>query len=479
MKGAEETRRGDALLPALALGYLACHALLIGIFKPHAQNVSYALLVAAPLLAAGACLLHRRHVSNPGAPDWLALAAALLLWAGGMAASWSQALATGAYPVSMLLYVYYGVPLVLAAASSSREPWPFRLIDGTMALILGWLFFAHTVAFASLPDTEGKAGLRLMLDIENIFIAGFACIRYLGCDDPDRRAFFHTLAVYACAYLLAAFCINHFYSEEDFGGWSDLIVTLPFLLLFVLAGSRQSPAQPALPVRMALAINAGSPLILPLTLLATSALTLQMNSRLAVLGFVTASLGYGLRSVLSLVRAAEERNRLDLLAHRDPLTGLPNRRQFEHALRRAWSQVLRQGDTMAVLMIDIDHFKALNDTLGHTVGDERLREVAGLLAQCAPRSGDLVARYGGEEFVAVLPGCPLPAAQAIAETMRAAVEAQRLPAPGGIVTVSIGVGGATGPQGREASDLVGTADAALYDAKNTGRNRVATRSLEA
>ena len=125
------------------------------------------------------------------------------------------------------------------------------------------------------------------------------------------------------------------------------------------------------------------------------------------------------------------------------------------------------------MLIDVDHFKQINDRLGHPAGDRCLRAVAGALGTCVQRSGDSLARYGGEEFVAILPGATPESARLMGETMRAAVMALRMPAPDAEIrlTVSIGVGFASQAEEPGAS-LLAAADAALYRAKHAGRNRV-------
>jgi diguanylate cyclase (GGDEF)-like protein len=155
---------------------------------------------------------------------------------------------------------------------------------------------------------------------------------------------------------------------------------------------------------------------------------------------------------------------------RDPLTGLYNRRYMEDALERYLSMAERDGNHTAVLMIDLDHFKALNDTYGHAKGDAVLREVAMQLVS-ALRPADVVARYGGEELLVILPGCGLEDALLRAELLRARIESLSTvhDTP---ITASFGVA-ATPDCATTMTDLVARADAALYDAKQAGRNRVA------
>lgn len=157
----------------------------------------------------------------------------------------------------------------------------------------------------------------------------------------------------------------------------------------------------------------------------------------------------------------------------DPLTGLFNRRCLEDAIRRESFRGLPEGTPLGVMMIDVDHFKRINDRLGHASGDAVLKAVARCM-QAGVRDNDLLCRYGGEEFALLLAGATPAALRERAERLRSAVEDLRVDCGGGIecrVTVSIGI--AMHPdRGARWSDALSAADAALYRAKRAGRNRV-------
>jgi diguanylate cyclase len=162
------------------------------------------------------------------------------------------------------------------------------------------------------------------------------------------------------------------------------------------------------------------------------------------------------------------------LSSRDALTGLANRRSFELALAREIDRVARAGEPALLLVLDIDHFKQVNDTHGHASGDLVLKAVAKALLECV-RPMDMVARVGGEEFAIVMPNCPATFGEAVAERVRRRVEA--MPVPIGIgqqIQVSVSIGGAFAPQWvRSSSTLwIERADVQLYRAKGQGRNRV-------
>jgi len=161
------------------------------------------------------------------------------------------------------------------------------------------------------------------------------------------------------------------------------------------------------------------------------------------------------------------------LSSRDPLTGLANRRHFELMLAGEVDRVARAGEPALVLMIDIDHFKKVNDAHGHPAGDEVLKHVAHTLSDCI-RPMDTVARFGGEEFAMILPNCPPSFAQAVAERIRIRVQSMTIPiSPSETVRVTVSLGGAFAPQWVRSSALlwVERADQQLYRAKSEGRNR--------
>jgi diguanylate cyclase (GGDEF)-like protein len=173
-------------------------------------------------------------------------------------------------------------------------------------------------------------------------------------------------------------------------------------------------------------------------------------------------------------RADEESSRL---ATTDPLTGVFNRRTFIELAEQELARTRRAGSSLSLMMLDLDHFKSVNDTYGHLTGDEVLVAFTRLIRDCV-RRGDLVVRYGGEEFCVLLPATTLSAANALAERMRAVTAATTLTAKPFKVTVSIGLTAYTGTPDATVEDLLAVADEALYRAKDEGRNRVVVLPLK-
>ena len=166
-------------------------------------------------------------------------------------------------------------------------------------------------------------------------------------------------------------------------------------------------------------------------------------------------------------------------ARTDGLTGVANRRAFDEVLDREWRRAMRDGSSLSLLILDVDHFKAFNDANGHQVGDDCLRTVAQTIATSVQRAGDLVARYGGEEFAVILAGTERHEAVAVAQRICTAVRGLRLPHPsspdGPNLTISVGAATAMATAGgtlKMPEGLLQAADLALYKAKSNGRNRV-------
>ena len=165
------------------------------------------------------------------------------------------------------------------------------------------------------------------------------------------------------------------------------------------------------------------------------------------------------------------------MANTDPMTDLANRRAYLERLNRELERVASGMKPMSLLMVDIDHFKRVNDTHGHAAGDEVIKAVAQAMVRCC-REVDLVGRLGGEEFSVLLRDADQVGAEFVAERIRHTVEGMSVPCPGGLaLKVTVSIGGVTVPRRSQPTgdSVLGIADAALYDSKESGRNRVTWR----
>lgn len=193
-----------------------------------------------------------------------------------------------------------------------------------------------------------------------------------------------------------------------------------------------------------------------------------------------------LETIGTLVSSAIQRDRLHhyltranrklkRFAYLDGLTRVANRRRFEHFLNQEWRRLMREQSPMALIMVDIDYFKAFNDIYGHQAGDDCLRRIAGILRSAIQRPADIVARYGGEEFAIVLPNTDVEGAETIAERIRVLTHRAKIPHAGSsiskFVTLSSGIGVMYPHPLKAPDDLVTIADRALYQAKEDGRDR--------
>jgi diguanylate cyclase (GGDEF)-like protein len=191
---------------------------------------------------------------------------------------------------------------------------------------------------------------------------------------------------------------------------------------------------------------------------------------------ITRNVGRQITRLMQSEQRLETANaRLTELSATDGLTGIGNRRAFDATLQAEWGRAARDATDLALLVIDVDHFKSFNDRYGHPAGDDCLRLIAEVTGRVLRRPPDFAARFGGEEFVALLPGTDESNAREAAERVRLAVLNASVPHEGnpvGIVTVSIGAASMAPRPGDMAQALIGLADRALYSAKQTGRNRV-------
>lgn len=480
----------------LPIGLLVAQAACFALSGPLGIPAAYLFMVAAPLLAAAAALRRGMVERGDARIGWLAVALAMLIWSTGAFGNyWQDVIVGKVYEMhrsSILAFNLAVVPItfLLASGWGSRRRRLARVVDATLALTLGYAYFLLTWSLLTArgaPDEAGVHAMLWLLDAQNLVLAVGALVRWRAAGDAKERELFGALACHMVGYLVIAFVNNHYLATDpDFGARESSVVSVVFALVAGLALRPPSPAAPARrpsrPSRVARLVHGASPLFLSGMLLIVALLLIRVNYALGTAGILIAVLGYGLRNTATQVRHIVREDRLQrdrsvlrAIAWIDALTGVANRRFFDQALATAVRRRLGDHQPLSVLMIDIDHFKLLNDRYGHPTGDACLRAVANALRQALGRPGDVLARYGGEEFVALLHEADADGARVVAERLRAAVQALAIENAGsafGIVSVSVGTASGTLLADADAALLVDAADKALYEAKCAGRNRV-------
>jgi diguanylate cyclase (GGDEF)-like protein len=478
----------------LPVGLLLLQWIVLVFARSIAAPVAYLAMVAGPLLTAFAAVWRARSGPAASRLGWYAVALALSIWAAGAFGNLWQEWVLGhvdeMYRSSMLAFNLATVPFAFLLASEWRPGGRpvVRALDAVLAFALGYVYFMVTWSMISeqaTPEEAGVAYLVWLIDAQNLFLMIGAFVRWCAAENDAERDLFRALSAYFLVFFALVFINDHYFAGRPaFGPEYGSIVTFAFALLsgFALYGPSQRPAQR---VRAGLvrAVRTASPMMLCGALLVVSLFLIRVDYAYGCAAILLAALGYGARSALTQVRYIErsdslkqQRSELQAIARTDALTGVANRYRLDQELQSA-CRGGRAGQALSLLMIDIDHFKQLNDQVGHVAGDACLREVAHALQRTLLRPDDLLARYGGEEFVALLRGVDAGGAQIVAERMCLAVRELRIDnsgSPLGVVTVSIGCATAMLDDPSDPERLIEAADRALYKAKCSGRNQTQT-----
>jgi diguanylate cyclase (GGDEF)-like protein len=451
-------------------------------------------MVLAPLLTGLAAGWRARREASSARLGWSALALGLAIWSAGAFGNLWQEWVLGnvneMYRYSMLAFNLATVPIAFLLACEwqpSGQRQLVRLIDACVALALGYAYFLYTCSMITdraAPQDVGVAYLVWLVDAQNLFVCMGAWVRWYAAEENAERDLFRSLACYSLVFLVLVFVNDHYFAGSPaFGPEYGSAITVAFAVLswFALSRPTTSPIRRA-PASVARIVRATSPIAIAATLLIVSLLLIRVDYAYGAAGIVIAVVGFGVRSTVTHVRQIErgetlqqQRSELQAIAWTDALTGLANRRFLDQALRRPRCSELPVRRPLGLLMIDIDHFKRLNDHHGHLAGDRCLREVAQVLQRNLVRPDDFLARYGGEEFIAVLWGIDLAGAQVVAERLRSAVkdlQFENAGCPLGVVTISVGVACAILDGDAPPDRLLELADRALYAAKCGGRDQV-------
>jgi diguanylate cyclase (GGDEF)-like protein len=477
---------------------LVLHVLAVWAIPSNSMAISYLFMLSGPLVAMVGCFRVVRRTGASVSWEWMALCLGLLLWEIGLAMAarddlWHRNTSV-VTAVEGFVYFLFGAPIlfVICASPNERRRPAIIAIDGIMAIAIGVL--SYRVIFSFLPGLNMPAQLpsatriAFIYDAENLSLALLASIRLLAADSADEQLFYRTVCIFLWTYVFASGFYNHVAVirwQLNTGHPVDAVVDIPFLLLsaITLGAPERAVRWSRIVTRSSTRlIQAGISFSLPLLLLGLGIVALAHSTVVGIVSIVGSLVGYGLRNTLFHARLLESedellesRSALEKAALIDPLTGIGNRRAFDRTLEQEWHRADRTKEPLALLFIDVDYFKRINDTHGHQRGDECLTAVASTLEGTLSRAGDFVARYGGEEFACILPATDGKGALEVGEKLRAAIEALQIEHVQGdhrVLTVSVGATACRGLARAALPTLLRTADKALYEAKRKGRNRV-------
>ncbi len=478
---------------------VAVHATLSALYPHEGWTTSVGIGVGCAVCTAF-CAARATRAHGILRARWLLLLVAFGLWITGFVAlAYDQVVRNPDLSRALPFGVFFalrGLPWFVALIRTSDRhalphhtwfDWAQSILFAAMAafLLFPGILARESVVIAPLLSTVAIT----YHDLQNACLAAISLVAILLQPTASERRFAIALSTLLVSYACVAYAVNHYVILAfDPPPGSAIFITAQLPLLLFLAVATSSPTDGEHDGRIRLSGFRRTVLLWMPSLLTGGMLLMAFEIASTAfwwgLSLGLASLAvYALRSALTqaaYLRAHRElsgaKDSLEILAHRDPLTHLPNRRHFDRLLAAECDGKYSAGLGLALLFVDVDEFKAFNDSMGHQAGDECLQKVARLMVDSLHREGDVLARYGGEEFVALLPNIDAQGAVLVAERLRAVVEAANVAHPGGRlgrVTVSVGVSHAPSrSSGCTPAALVEQADAALYMAKAAGRNRV-------
>lgn len=495
--------------PRLRLSFLICLGLLaaqfIGLFYfRHNTTAGWladllflmlfrALVVAADFWRAWRAISLSRHWILVGLGTLLAVFGLVLngwlLWRPSALHAASSTVADYTDLFAVLSYAPY---LLLVSLPSGKElPKTFYWLDALQTIVLSYLVYLKLFAVVPFTHTQSHPvpaeTVTVFFYIMTFSLAALFILRFLGAVTPDERGFYRIASITSVIAVVTFAFIGVMTKGSETATYYELLSSFPVVvsLLLILSLPKETPEGAmaiADPGRIAEVLNIICPAFLTLSMMALGMDAVRHFPRFGLWVIAVAFILHLVRSTIlqrnverSERSLKEARNKLEDMALTDALTGVANRRYFDRTFQAEWNRAVRTRSPLALLIMDIDFFKHLNDRYGHQAGDECLAQVAKALQSCLPRSGDLVARYGGEEFCVILPSTDVEGARIVAAKMQDAVRdlAIENETPIGLhATISIGVAVATFPTDSSAHQLFETADRALYLAKENGRDRV-------
>lgn len=488
---------GTYALIAISAGGICAHAVLNTVFQSHGFTISYLLWAFWALLAALACLWRAFHCPHSIRTHWRLAAASLffIFIAAAIEAPaeiFFKAVPTVASIGDFFFFASF-VPILLAITLPDEGAFGRSafLLDSFQAAACTCL--AYTALFGAFPFSSEPANampyapLEYVYDFEYVAVVLLAALRLLlGTRNKPDRYYFRVILLYTSLYAICSGIYNHYVGKYSLTNGMDALNDIPSAALALaaifapaavpIAESDSSPAasRPTL-VRL---IDNARPVFLSLALIGLSAVVAVRHFAVAFAFIVGAFILYSLRASLlqhkleQAQAALEQSNsRLSEIALLDSLTGVSNRRSFDQIFAIEWGRAQRTRQPLSLLLIDVDHFKRINDTHGHQAGDECLRNTARLLSAALDRPADLIARYGGDEFAILLAETDSLGAFTVAVRIRSAVAKDSTMASTP-TTLSIGVSTWNAVGEASSDELIRAADRALYAAKHNGRDRI-------
>lgn len=480
---------------------ICAHALLNTLFPAAGFTISYLLWSFWALLAALACSWRAFHCPNSIRTHWRLAAASLSLIFVAAAVEAPAEIFFKAVPtvasIGDFFFFSAFVPILLAITLPDEgifDRFTF-LLDSLQAAACSYLAYVVLMGVFPFTGNPGQAmpyaPLEFVYDTEYLVVVLLAALRYfLGTRDASERYFFRFLLLYTALYGATSAIYNHFVGKYSLTNGLDALNDIPSAALAAAAlfAPAVLPDQPGRDGRRALLrlIDNARPVFLSLALIGLSAIVAIRHYAVAFAFIFGAFILYSLRasrlqSKVEHAQAALEHshNQLSEIAHLDSLTGIANRRSFDQFLPVEWARAQRTRRPLSLLLIDVDHFKRINDTWGHLAGDECLRHTAQLLRSALDRPADLIARYGGDEFAIVLAETSAIGASTVAGRIRSVVARDAASGASHLTTVSIGISTWNAVEAALPDQLIRAADRALYAAKQNGRDRVELFDLHA
>ena len=478
---------------------LALHLALLLVLRTQPVAASRALTASIAILATACIYWRALAVPRRERPTLRWAGAGLLLW--GVAhlvetlLGASAAASNLSVDASDFIYLVAAFPLLLALSTtpetaSIRSVFWLNISQIGLALMLVYLRLYRM----ELPAAAAATVMGKIYGVACVLLVLLSALRLLAWETDEERRSIGMVVVFFCTYMPVELGMDFATARWNLraGTLFDLFWSVPFLLtglqaLYLAVDEGAEPHRHQ-PKRTRLLVETLCPMLITTGVFALAASVTSQHVLLALASMFLLLLIQGLHAgVLQLnyvtgrilllerereLRAANET--LQQLSLLDPLTRVANRRRFDAALDSAWRRAVRKKQMIALLIIDVDFFKGVNDKHGHAYGDQCLVEVSRIAAKQAGRPDDLLARYGGDEFFLLLPDTDNQGATVVAERIHAAIAAHAAvneTSPlGGRLTVSIGAAVIDARGGKEPAALVQTADQALYEAKRRGRN---------